>query len=113
MIDHEEDLSDTNDLIRLKEAIDINYQLIGKKVITQRKNNLGKVSDFVVDDASWKIVKLYVSRPAWKSLTNSALTIHRNMVISVGNQAIVVKDATADEKKPVVAPAGVTPTPAI
>ena len=51
------------DLIRLKEVIDINYIVISKPVITVNKERLGKVKDFAVNSESFFIQKLYVGQP--------------------------------------------------
>jgi sporulation protein YlmC with PRC-barrel domain len=98
VIDHEDDLSMPDELIRLKEIIDIEYQLIGKKIMTVSKQHLGKVVDFVVDDLNWQITKLHGERPAWKMFLSNAFIIDRGAVHSVNDRAIVVRDGIVPVK---------------
>lgn len=109
VVNHEEDLSEPDDLVRLKDMMDIKFGLIDKSVITESKKKLGKVQDFVVDELNWQIVKLHVQRPSWRAVLNSNLIIDRGMIVSVSRRNVVVKDATI--KVTEAAPAAV-PTPA-
>ncbi len=111
IINHEEDFSAPEDLLRLQDVVEMNFQLLGKPVITESKKKLGKVTNFVIDETSWKIVKLHVTRPAWKAVFNSALIIDRIHIVSVSQQKIVVKDATVKESGRETAPAAI-PNPA-
>jgi sporulation protein YlmC with PRC-barrel domain len=112
IIDHEDNLSEPQELVRLREILDINYQLPDKKIITQSKQRLGKVVDFVVDDLSWRITKLHAERPAWKAFVSNAFTIDRDAIVSLDDKHVVVRDATVTATEPLAAPA-ITPTPAI
>ncbi len=112
IIDHEDSLSEPQELVRLSDIIDINYQLRDKKIVTQSKQRLGKVVDFVVDDLSWRITKLHAERPAWKAFVANAFTIDRDDILSLDDKHVVVRDATIAAADPITAPA-ITPTPAI
>jgi sporulation protein YlmC with PRC-barrel domain len=112
IINHEDELSDPEELVRLHETIQINYRLPGKKIVTESKQRLGKVMDFIVDDMNWRITKLHAQRPAWKAFVSNAFTIDRSAIVSVNDKAILVRDATVMEVAAVAAPAA-TPTPAI
>lgn len=111
VINHEEDLAEMEELIRLKDVVDLNYQLVGKSVVTESKQKLGRVSNFVIDDRNWTIIKLHVARPAWRAMFDSALIIDRSMIVSVSQRAIVVKDASVKAAEAETAPAAI-PTPA-
>jgi len=59
--DHEV-LVDPTELVRLKEVLEINYELIGKPVQTIGKHKVGKVSDFATETETMYVQKLYVSQ---------------------------------------------------
>lgn len=107
VINHEEDLTDADELVRLEEVLKMKFRLEGKPVVTESKKRLGRVSDFVVDDLSWKIMKLHVQPPAWRAFFSNTLIIERAAVISVSQRSIVVKDATVKAEKVETAPATV------
>lgn len=109
VINHEEDLAESDELVRLKEVLDLAYELRGKAVVTESGKKLGKVSDYIIDDIGWKVVKIHISRPAWKAVFESALIIDRAQIVSVSKRAVVVKDASVKSDKRV--PAAV-PSPA-
>ena len=95
-------LSEPNDLIRLSDIINLNYQLIGKSVITISKDRVGKVSDYAVDVESMYIQKIYVSQTILKSFTNGNLSIDRLQVQEVTDKKIVINDLL--NKNPVATP---------
>lgn len=90
-IDDEEDLTKPGDLVRHKEILDINYDLIGKTVKTKR-SKIGKVTDFSYNDGMF-VQKLYVERPMHKVFTTEDMVlIDRNQVLEVTDHYILVKD---------------------
>jgi hypothetical protein len=90
-IDDEEDLADPDDLVRFKEVLDINYDLIGKQVKTKRQK-IGKVEDFSYNEGMF-VQKLYVERPLTKVFTTEdTAIIDRNQVLEVTDTYILVKD---------------------
>lgn len=90
-----------DDIIRLKEVIESEFDPIGMPVETESGQKLGKVKDYAVDNMSFYIKKLYVSQSLLRSLTSFTrpqLIIDRSQVIDVTNEKIVVREAT--EKVP-------------
>lgn len=100
-------MTDPDDIIRLKDIIDIDFQLIGKQVITNHKRRIGKVTDYAIDPDTMKIEKIYVSRPLYKSLTDGQLVIDRTQIIEITDKKIVVRDS--DIK---IESRGISPAPA-
>jgi hypothetical protein len=103
-IDDEEDLTLAEDLVRHKEVLEINYDLIGKTVKTKR-TKLGKVTDFSYNDGMF-VQKLYVERPLHKILsTEDTLLIDRNQIIEVTDSHILVRDVDvkAEDSIPAIA----------
>lgn len=107
--DHEV-LANPEDLVRLKETLEIKYDPIGKMVITDHRRKLGKVTDFAVDSESLYIKKLYVAPRLLKNLTGSQLSIDRTQILEVTDKNIVVKEATSKVEEP--APIAVEANPA-
>ena len=92
IVDDLDALSEPEELIRLKEIIDLAFVLISKPVITVNKERLGKVSDYATDNLSLYVQKLYISQPIYKSLSSGSLTIDRSQIVEITNRKIVVYD---------------------
>lgn len=91
LIDHEEQLMDLKDLIRLQEIAKIHYNPIGKKVVTKNKQKIGKVVDFIIDTESFKIKKIHVQQSVFKNLQSSALVIDRTQIVEITDDKIIVR----------------------
>lgn len=86
-------LTNPEELIRLQKILELEFELLGKQVITNHKRRLGKVADYAVDADSLVIQKLYVARPMYRSLSEGQLTIDRSQIIEINNRRILVRDA--------------------
>ena len=74
--------------------------LINLPVITQNGQPLGKISDFVIEADSQQIIKYYVkSNQLIKNILKGELIIHRDQVISLDNQKMVVENNIAKEEE--------------
>ena len=80
------------DLIRLKEVINPNFNLIGKQVETISKHKVGKVSDYATEVGSMYIQKLYVSQPIYKNLGGGNLAIDRSQINEITPKRIIIND---------------------
>ena len=89
--DHES-LTDQAELIRLQPLIKLDYQIIGKSVVTESKQKLGKVEDFALDIDSFYIDRLYVIPGGLKAFTSTRLQISRNQIIEITDRKIIVQD---------------------
>lgn len=94
VINHEEDLADAEDLIRLEEVLKIDYQLHEKPVVTESGKKLGLVEDYVVDAQKLTIMSLHVSPTLLKSFMSSDRVISRKQILEVSEKEVTVKDAT-------------------
>lgn len=96
-----------SDLVRLRKIIDINFNILGKKVVTKRRVILGKVNDYSINSDNMYIQKMYVTQPIMKSLKGGQLSIDRSRIVEITDKKIVVNDPDmyADDKQPVGAPA--------
>ena len=107
VINDHEVLTEESELIRLKPIIELAFVLAGKSVQTEKKQRLGKVVDFAVDDQTLYVQKLYVGHSILKSFSNSQLSIDRNQIVEITNRRIVIKEIQKPAKVnvSVVAPA--------
>lgn len=85
-------LSEPGELIRLRDVLDIRYQLLQKPVITNKRKRLGKVVDYAVETETLYIQKLYVGQHLLKSLTHGQLSVTRNRILEVTSKKIIIKD---------------------
>lgn len=104
-VNNEESLSDQADLIRHKEILNINFDLINKLVKTKR-SKIGKVSDYSYNDGLF-IQKLYVSRPLHKVFSSEdTAIIDRQQILEVSDHYILVRDTEIRAGAEELAPAG-------
>ncbi len=108
VVDDHNVLVAAEDLVRLKQVLELEFELVGKPVQTVKKQKLGKVNDYAVDDHSFYIQKLYVERSLLKSLSNGQLSIDRTEIVEVTDKRVIIKEL----QKPARSGAAVT-APAI
>ena len=85
-------LVEADELVRLKKILDLNFELIGKPVVTVSKQKVGKVSDYAAEVETMFIQKIYVSQSIMKSLTGGSLSIDRTQVQEITPRRIVISD---------------------
>ncbi|MDQ5963230.1 MAG: hypothetical protein QG629_312 [Patescibacteria group bacterium] len=85
-------LTDPKDLVRLKHIFEIDYEVIGKRVVSTSGTRLGKVSDYAVEAETMYIQKLYVSRSILKDFAGGGLGIARDQVQEMTDKKIIVSD---------------------
>ncbi|MBP7821173.1 hypothetical protein KA043_03680 [Candidatus Saccharibacteria bacterium] len=89
IIDDPADLSEEEDLVRLKPIISLNFSLIGKTVISSNKK-IGKVVDYASDKDSLFIQKLYVNPPVWSAISKPQLIVDRQSIIEITDSKIII-----------------------
>lgn len=90
VINDHEVLVKAEELVRLESVLKLGFELIGKPVVTVNKHQLGKVTDYAVDDATLYVQKMYISQGLLKSLTGGNLIIDRSQIVEITNRKIVV-----------------------
>lgn len=89
--DHEV-LAHPADLVRLKDILNLNFELKGKLVYTVSKQKLGKVNDYAVETTTMYVQKLYVGQSLFKSLTGGSLSVDRSQIVEITNRKVVIQD---------------------
>jgi uncharacterized protein YrrD len=105
VVDDYEKLVEPEELVRLKDILDLHFELIGKPVETIDKERVGKVNEFAVETDSMIIMKLYAHQPLFKSLTGGTLSIDRNQIHEITPKRIIINELlkTAPATAPSVA----------
>ena len=96
-------LVEAGELVRLKKILELNFELIGKPIVTVSKNKVGKVSDYAAEVETMFVQKIYASQSIVKSLTGGSLSIDRSQIQEITPHRIIINDLI--EGSP--APAGV------
>ncbi|MDB5168938.1 MAG: hypothetical protein JWO41_294 [Candidatus Saccharibacteria bacterium] len=96
-------LTEPEELVRLKDVIALDFQMIGKQVETLAKQKVGKVSDYAAETESMYIQKIYVSQSIMKSLTGGSLSIDRSQVNEITPKKIIINELL--KTSPMPAPA--------
>ena len=89
--DHEV-LVEPDDLVRLKDIMALDFELMGKPVETVSKAKIGKVNDYATETETMYIQKLYVGQSLLKSFTGGSLSVDRNQITEITNRKIVIQD---------------------
>lgn len=105
VINDHESLTDIDELVRFKRIIEIGFDPMGKQVITEDKQKVGKISDFAVEMDSMYIQKLYASQSILRSLTGGSLSIDRSQIVEITDRAIIIKPLLGDARAPQAATA--------
>jgi len=103
VIDDHDVLAEPDELVRLKDVIKLNFELIGKPIETVSKYKVGKVSDYAVETTTMYVQKLYAAQSILKSFTGGSLSIDRSQINEITNKRIVINDLEA--RSPATAPA--------
>ncbi|MGH7142467.1 MAG: hypothetical protein ACREF5_03330 [Candidatus Saccharimonadales bacterium] len=103
IIDDHGVLAHQEDLVRLKELIELNFDLLKKPVVTASKAKVGRVSDYAVETTTMYIQKLYVSRSILKSFAGGSLSIDRTQIVEITNSRIIINDLLQGKPSPVTA----------
>lgn len=91
IVDSSDEFVAPDDIIKLQQVYEYDFDLVGLAVIDERKRKLGKVTDYTIDSASFVIEQLTVKRPLIHSFNDTELLIHRRQIVEVSNEAIVVR----------------------
>jgi sporulation protein YlmC with PRC-barrel domain len=92
VVDDHDVLAQASELVRFKDLLELNFQLIGMPVVTNSKEKIGKVADYATEIETMYVQKLYVSRSVFKSFTAGQLSVDRNQVIEITNRRILIQD---------------------
>ena len=102
IIDSNDELIGIEDVIKIKEIHELEFNLIGLAVIDEHKRKLGKVDDFTLDTGDFLIQQLNVRRGFIKGLTDTGLLIHRSQILEINNTSVIVKSPSVKAAEPMM-----------
>lgn len=83
---------------QIMENIEAKVKIASNKAVTYSGDLLGSIKDYEIDETSYKLSKIYVSTGLIKDIFKGELVITADKIISIGKDAIIVKDAVISEK---------------
>lgn len=92
VVNDQDALTDPEELVRLKDVVNLGFDVIGKQVITTTKAKIGKVNEYAVEIDGLYIQKIYVARSIFKSLGGGNLGVDRSQIVEITNKHIVIND---------------------
>lgn len=105
VVDDHAVLAEPSELVRLKPILDLEFELVGKPVVTTNKRRVGKVSDYAVEIETLYIQKFYVSQSIIKSFGGGTLSVDRGQIVEITSQQIVIQEPLQPTKAQAAAPA--------
>jgi len=91
VIDSVDDISPSDDLLRLEELIKLDFDLLNCIVKTKSGKKLGQVTDYVLD--GFLMVRQIVVKPTlMKSFNSQPLYLPRTAIVEIKNETIFVED---------------------
>lgn len=98
-------LAEPEELVRLQKIMELDFELIGKQVVTISKERVGKVSDYAVETGSMYIQKIYVAQSILKSFSGGSLSIDRSQVNEITPKRIIIDELVKKASAPAAATA--------
>lgn len=92
VIDSIDELVSPDDVIKIKQILDLNFDLLSLKVETRKGSKLGQLIDFTVNSEDFLIQQIVVKRPIVKRLLDPELIISRKEIVEVTDYKIIIKD---------------------
>jgi len=103
VIDDIEVLSEPEELVRLTDVLQLNFQLLGRSVETVSKEKIGKVTDYALETTTFYIQKLYVNQTLLKSISGGQLSIDRTQIVEITPKKIIIQEILKGHKGPIPA----------
>ena len=91
IVDSDKEFVEKDDVIKLKETIDLGFSLDNMKVVSKKKAMLGRIEDFIINTEDFQIMQLIVKRPIYKALIDPELVIGRSDIHEINDNEIIVK----------------------
>ncbi len=104
IIDSVDELLSLSDVISIKKAYEIGFELVGLKVIDERKRTVGRIVGYTLEAGNFIIQQIRVKRPLLKSFGDTELLIHRSQIVKITDDIVIVKAPTIRHKEPVIEP---------
>ena len=97
IIDSFDEIEDPKEIVRLRDVAERNFNPIGRMVVNESGQRLGKVEDYTINLKTSMLQKLYVHQSLMKSILFNSLVIDRTQIIEVTAKQFTVRDASVTE----------------
>lgn len=101
IIDSADEIVGLDDIIKIKEIYEYNFELVGLKVVDEQNKAIGKINDYSVDNNSFVIQQIKVKLPLLKSFGDTELLIHRSQIKKVTDDQVTVIQPTVKDTETV------------
>lgn len=101
IVDSADDIVGLEDVISLKKLYDIEFELLDMPVIDEHKKKIGKVEDYTLETGGFVIQQIRVKRGILQGLNDTGLLIHRDQIVKVTDNEIIVKSTAKKAAEPV------------
>ncbi|MBM3210361.1 hypothetical protein FJZ39_03430 [Candidatus Saccharibacteria bacterium] len=98
IVDSQDVIVTSGDVIHLQKIIDYNFYLEGMRVIDTRRQRLGKVHSYTIESGGFVIQQLSVQRPLIKSFTTTSMLIHRSQIVKISDSEVTVRNSHEEER---------------
>ena len=92
VIDNIEELVAPDDVIKIQNVLELNFDLINLKVRTKKGTKLGHIIDYTLTSEDFIVQQIIVRRPLVKSLVDPELTISRKEIVEITDYEVIIKD---------------------
>ena len=99
-------LTEPDELVRLKDVLEMQFELLGKPVVTTAKEKVGKVNDYATETETMFVQKIYVSQSLLKNLTGGSLSIDRTQINEITPRRIIINELMKKAPLAATAPIG-------
>ncbi len=87
------------DVIQIDKVAELNFSLIGLKVVTRQGKKIGKIVDYTIDSNSFMVYQLIVQKPiGFSSLNEPQLTINRSQIVEIDDYKVTIKNDKQEVK---------------
>jgi sporulation protein YlmC with PRC-barrel domain len=93
IVDSSDEFVGLDDVIKIQQVYEFEFELLHKPVIDDKRHRLGKVQSYNLDSASFSVQQLVVKRPLLKSINESELLIDRQQVLEISDERILVRSS--------------------
>ncbi len=101
VVNDEDALTEPSELVRLESVLSLNFNVLGKTVITVSGEKIGKVTDYAVETEGLFIQKIYVGQSIFKSFSGGNIGVDRTQITEITDKTIIINDL--HEKVPATA----------
>lgn len=92
VVDSSDDFVNSDEVVKLKEILGLNFSLVGMKVESKKGTKLGKVGGYFVNTEAWQVQQIVVKRPLMKAFMDPELLIGKSEIVKITDDKIIVKD---------------------